>query len=235
MVALPEMKYLGNTLEREFELPPVLHEEFVELFRQNCRELGLDSSDGTAVAMADGQVGAGPATVVVGEPRTGGKRRAFIIMPFTERSDTRPKSFFDEVLRSLLTPAGVNAGFSVETAKRQGSDIIQSTIINELLDADLVIADLTDHNPNVLFELGLRMAEQKCVALIKANDTGRIFDVDNMLRVLEYNPNLWPSTLSVDLPAVTEHIQAAWDGRNSNQTYMKILRRGLSDAARQAG
>jgi hypothetical protein len=60
------------------------------------------------------------------------------------------------VLRSLLAPAGVNAGFVVETVKRQGSDVIQSTIINELLDADLVIADLTDHNPNVLCELGLR-------------------------------------------------------------------------------
>jgi hypothetical protein len=107
--------------------------------------------------------------------------------------------FFGEVLRSLLTRAGVAAGLVVETAKRQGSDIIQSTIINELLDADLVIADLTDHNPNVLFELGLRLSEHKPVALIKASDTGRIFDVDNMLRVLEYNPSLWPSTLQSDV------------------------------------
>jgi nucleoside 2-deoxyribosyltransferase len=131
-------------------------------------------------------------------------------------------------------PAAVDAGFSVETAKRQGSDIIQSTIINELLDADLVIADLTDHNPNVLFELGLRIAEHKPVALIKASDTGRIFDVDNLLRVHEYNQNLWPSTLAADLPVMTEHIKAAWDARNSGQTYMKILRRGISDIARQA-
>jgi nucleoside 2-deoxyribosyltransferase len=66
----------------------------------------------------------------------------------------------------------VNAGFVVETAKRQGSDVIQSTISNELLDADLVIADLTDHNPNVLFELGLRIAEEKPVALIKTATPG---------------------------------------------------------------
>jgi hypothetical protein len=55
--------------------------------------------------------------------------------------------------------------------------------VNDLLEADLVIADLTDHNPNVLFELGLRMAEDKPVALIKAIGTGKVFDVDNMLRV----------------------------------------------------
>jgi hypothetical protein len=38
------------------------------------------------------------------------------------------------------------------SVRKQGSDVIQSTIINQLLKADLVIADLTDHNPNVLFE-----------------------------------------------------------------------------------
>lgn len=51
-----------------------------------------------------------------------------------------------------------DAGFTVETANRQGSGVIQSTIVNEFLEADLVIADLTEHNPNVLFELRRRMA-----------------------------------------------------------------------------
>src|SRR5450759_2211376 len=111
------------------------------------------------------------------------------MMPFVEKTAERSKGFFQEVLRSLFTPAGVAAGFNVETANRQGSDVIESTIVNELLDADLVIADLTDHNPNVLFELGLRMAVEKPVALVKAAGTGKVFDVDNMLRVFEYQPN----------------------------------------------
>jgi hypothetical protein len=229
--SLPEMKYLGNTLEREFKLPPELHEEFSRLFRENCQELGITTGDSTGHADGsdDGAV-SGPPTVVLGVP-TGAasktKLKAFIIMPFVERAQsTRPQGFFAEVLRSLLTPAGVSAGFVVETANRQGSDIIQSTIINDLLEADLVIADLTDHNPNVLFELGVRMANDKPVALIKASGTGRIFDVDNMLRVLEYSENLWQSTIEKDLPAIVDHIKAAWDTRESDQTYMKILRRG---------
>ena len=150
-------------------------------------------------------------------------------MPFSEKNPARPKGFFEEVLRSLLTPAGLDAGFRVETANRQGSDVIQSTIINELLDADLVIADLTDHNPNVLFELGLRMAEDKPVLLVKAEGTGRVFDVDNMLRVFEYRPQLWRSTIEVDLPELTKHIKAAWDNRNAGQSYLKILRRAAVD------
>ena len=182
---LPEMKYLGNTLENEFKLAPPFHEEFSKLFRENCQDLGITS--GALAGSADASSPTSkPSTLVVGVPKGGDskkKPKAFIVMPFVEKNDARPNGFFKEVLRSLLTPAGVTAGFIVETANRQGSDVIQSTIVNELLEADLVIADLTDHNPNVLFELGLRIAEDKPVVLVKASGTGRIFDVDNMMRV----------------------------------------------------
>lgn len=227
---LPEMKYLGNTLQKEFGLHPDFHEEFSRVFRQNCQDLGiyagLTPSSGD-IALAPGAKEAkGAATVVIAEPKSRSGLKAFVIMPFVERNEDRPKGFFTEVLRSLITPAAVDAGFSVETASRQGSDVIQSTIINDLLEADLVIADLTDHNPNVLFELGLRMAEDKPVALIKATGTGRIFDVDNMLRVYEYNGNLWQSTIEKDLPSLAEHIKGAWENRERHMSYIKILRRG---------
>jgi hypothetical protein len=91
------------------------------------------------------------------------------------------------------TPAAKASQFTVKTANRQGSDLIQPTI-NDLIEADLVIADLTEHNPNVMFELGVRMAEDKPVVLIKAHGTGPLFDVDNMLRVFAYSPNLWQTT-----------------------------------------
>ncbi|MBS0204431.1 MAG: hypothetical protein JSS49_16125 [Planctomycetes bacterium] len=145
-------------------------------------------------------------------------------MPFSEKSSDYAEGFFTEVLRQLIAPAGRNAGFRVVTARKQGSDVIHSTIVNGLLDADLVVVDLTEHNPNVLFELGFRMREDKPVALIRASGTPAIFDVDNMLRVEEYNPCLWPSTVEADLPKLTAHIKGAWDNRDSAQTYMKILR-----------
>lgn len=227
---LPEMTYLSNTLESQFNIPPEHHDDFSKLFKENCDDLDLDSEEnsGDVTSLVDS-----PKTVLVGEPKGSqeGKPKAFVIMPFTERSSDRPKGFFSEALRNLITPAAVNAGFRVETANRKGSDIIQSTIINELLEADLVIADLTDHNPNVLFELGLRMAEDKPVALIKTEGTSRIFDVDNMIRVLEYNSNLWKSSVEKDLPKLEEHIKASWEGRASKQSYMKILRRQMALAA----
>jgi hypothetical protein len=146
-------------------------------------------------------------------------------MPFSERNSDRPAGFFEEVFDSLIKPAAEAAGFDVLTANKDGSDVIQSTIINELMDADLVVADLTDHNPNVLFELGLRMGlHEKPVAIIKTTDTGRIFDVDNMLRVFEYKGNLWPSTIKTDVPGLEGHMRATWEGKDTNRSYVSILR-----------
>src|SRR5437016_6288391 len=206
------MKYLGNTLEREFKLAPEFHEEFSRVFRENCEYLGITAG---APSNGSGPSPTRPTTVVVGEPSKKSTVKAFVIMPFTERVKDRPEGFFTEVLRSLITPAAVEAGFTVETANRQGSDVIQSTIVNELLEADLLIADLTDHNPNVLFELGLRMAEEKPVALIRAKGTAAIFDVDSLLRVLDYDPNLWKSTIEADVPKITSHIKGSWDNKEA--------------------
>jgi len=47
-----------------------------------------------------------------------------------------------------------------------------------------------------------------------------------MLRVFEYNPNLWPTTIEKDLPKLREFIAGAWENRESEKSYMKILRGG---------
>jgi hypothetical protein len=224
---LPEMQYLGNTLVRDFDLDPAFHEEFSKLFRENCTFLDIGSgfsgpdkpkpAHGSAVARDN-------STVILAEPDEKTGLKCFAIMPFRERESARSIGFFDEVLRALIAPAGRDAGFEVLTANREGSDVIHATIVNQLLDADLVVADLTENNPNVLFELGLRIAEDKPIALIRSKGTAPIFDVDNMLRVYEYDPNLWVSTIDHDRPRLTAHIKAAWDHKDSNLTFMKILR-----------
>ena len=49
-----------------------------------------------------------------------------------------------------------------------------------------------------------------------------------MLRVEEYDPSLWKSTIEKDVPRLTEHILGAWENRETVQTFMKILRRQRS-------
>lgn len=222
---LPDMKYLGNTLTKEFGLEPETHEEFARIFRENCQYLGIESGVPT-VTTGNGDEGetaaSAPDTVTLSEGSSNSSLTAFVILPFVERDAKHPKGFFAEVLRSIITPAAKDS--KVKTANRQGSDMIQSTIINDLIEADLVIADLTEHNPNVMFELGVRMTHDKPVVLMKAEGTGPLFDVDNMLRVFEYSPNLWPTTVEKDMPNLRDFIKGAWENRDSTKTYMKILR-----------
>jgi hypothetical protein len=149
----------------------------------------------------------------------------FVIMPFTERDDRHLTGFFEEVVVNLFTPAATAAGFEVQTAKRPGSDVIQATIVNDLLKADIVLADLTEHNPNVLFELGLRIMADKPIVLVRAKGTGPIFDIDNMLRVEEYDPSLWISTVEKDVPRLTAHILGTWENKDTMPTLMDILLR----------
>lgn len=225
--ALPEMKFLSNTLQSKFNIPLKDHLLFAEIFKKNCVYIGLKEG----VASKPSSIESGKDknhkdTIIVGEAAQKTGLNCFVIMPFKEREERHAQGFFNEALTKLIVPAASQSGFTITTANRKGSDVIQSTIINDLLNADLVLADLTEHNPNVLFELGMRMAKDKPVVLIRTKGTGQIFDVDNMLRVFDYDPNLWPSTIEQDLPKLAEFIKASWDNRDSGQTYLKILKGG---------
>jgi len=223
---LPELQYLQNTLQTTFKLDLKYHTEFVEVYKTNLDFLnrtGVNLTTGDSLPTVTQQVTSG--SVVVGQPKKKSALVAFVAMPFVEKTEKYPRGFFDEVLRNFITPAATEAGFQVRTARREGSDVIQSTIVNDLLEADIVIADLTEHNPNVLFELGLRMQLEKPIALIKAKGTPPIFDVDTLLRVMDYDPNLWRSTLDTDLPRLTNHIRGSWESRDTEQSYIQILRK----------
>jgi hypothetical protein len=225
---LPEHQYLANALENEFGILPSHHAEFTEVFTANCKYLGIENGLGNALPASHENGDTKSLDMrALGKPKGDFEYVIFVIMPFSEKGkQERPKGFFDEVLKSLITPAANRAGFAVETARREDSDIIHHTIINELLNADLVIADLTDHNPNVLFELGIRLAMEKPVVLIKSKDTGAIFDVDNLLRVYPYDQNLWNTTVQADVQALAERITGTWDNRENVVGYIRILTTG---------
>ena len=221
--SIPEQEFFNNVLQREFGLDPDFHEEFGEIFKANCKYLAIEKGLGQSAPKTPRKNEEAIDVQVIGEPKGKFDRTAFVIMPFSEKSDnSRPNGFFSEVLNSIITPAGNKAGFSVETAKQKGSDIIHRTIVRKLLEADLVVADLTDHNPNVLCELGIRLANEKPVALIRAKGTERIFDVD-IMRIEDYNPNLWSTTVKGDIDKISDHIKSTWDNRDTEPPYMEIL------------
>ncbi len=88
-------------------------------------------------------------------------KTCFVIAPIGEEgTDTRTRS--DQVLRHIIEPVAKECGY---TAIRADSiphpGIISLQIIEHLVSDELVIADLTDRNPNVFYELAIRHAFRK--------------------------------------------------------------------------
>lgn len=85
----------------------------------------------------------------------------FIICPLgNEHSEIRQKS--DKFLKYVFRPVLQNNGFkSIRADQIPKVGLITTQIINLILESPLVIADLTDSNPNVFYELAIRHAIRK--------------------------------------------------------------------------
>lgn len=216
---LPEKKYLYNTLQETFKVHKDYHEDFHSVYSENLKYLnGKRTGNGGGLRIQTDII-AEDSSQVVGSNNI--DKELFVIMPFSEKTDIYPSGYFDEVFSSLIVPAAADAGFIAKTANKNGSDIIHKTIVNSIYNAEIILADLTEHNPNVLFELGLAIAFKKKVAIIRAKGTRAIFDVDNSMRVLDYCPNLWKSTLEMDVEKLTNHLLATVESDEEN--YLDIF------------
>ncbi len=115
-------------------------------------------------------------------------RRCFVIAPIgAPGSETRKRS--DQVIRHLVEPVVTAHGFDkplrADNMDRPG--MITSQIVAELLDADLVVADLADRNPNVFYELAVRHAAKRPVVQIVSTgekDLPLPFDIAGMRTVV---------------------------------------------------
>lgn len=102
----------------------------------------------------------------------------FVISPIgQEGSEIRLRA--DQVLKHIITPVAKDCGYeNVLRADRISSPgLITNDIVENLVEADLVIADLTDHNANVFYELALRHAIRKPVVQIIKQGEAIPFDV----------------------------------------------------------
>lgn len=105
---------------------------------------------------------------------------------------------FEDYYREIYKPAIEQCGYK----SRRSDDLFRpSTIIQDIWfliqDATIILADLSERNPNVLYELGLAHAIQKPVILLSNNIEEVPFDLRS-LRILIYetkDPN-WSKVLS---------------------------------------
>lgn len=104
-------------------------------------------------------------------------KTCFVIAPIGEEG-SEPRKRSDLVFKHIIKPVTKRLGYEPEMphhVNEPGS--ISTQIIERLLSADLVVADLTDHNPNVMYELAVRHVVRKPVVQLIQKGQRLPFDI----------------------------------------------------------
>lgn len=98
------------------------------------------------------------------------------VMPIATTEGYRTNHW--ENIQQILVGTCENLGFKETRIVSSGQDIntIHKRIVNNLFHDDLIICDVSSRNPNVMFELGMRIAFDKPLIIIKDDDTPYCFD-----------------------------------------------------------
>lgn len=123
-------------------------------------------------------------------------QECFVIMPFTT-PEGYEADHFNKIYEQLFKPAIKMAGYEPHRVDEDiASNTIQSKIIGRLIDAPMVLCDLSTRNPNVLYELGMRHAFEKPVLLVQEVGTQRIFDISGITTVEYRNTRLYDEVVN---------------------------------------
>lgn len=117
-----------------------------------------------------------------------GKKKCFVVCPIGEEgTPTRKES--DQLYKHIIMPVCEACGFVANRVDQQNdANPITQTIIESLETAELVIADISNHNPNVFYEMGYRARTQKPMIHLKRKGETIPFDIAT-IRTLEYDLN----------------------------------------------
>lgn len=153
------------------------------------------------------------------------KKDCFIIMPIAE-VEGYPAGHFSHVYDNIIKPSCDLAGYSpVRADEVKETNLIHLDILKKLIEAPMAICDLSNRNPNVLFELGIRQAFDKPVVLIQEKGTPKIFDIAP-LRYLEYSKEMrYHEVLNIqqELKSSLEATAAAESDATNINSIVKLL------------
>lgn len=136
--------------------------------------------------------------------------RCFVAMPIRVHPDEaelyRDDEHWDHVYETLFAPAIEQAGMIPIKPVAEGSHMIHAEIIKNVTGADMVLVDLSSHNPNVFFEFGVRTAANKPIAVVRDEHTSIPFDTSGV-NTHKYLSGLHGWTIANEIEALANHLR----------------------------
>ena len=152
----------------------------------------------------------------------GPNRVCGVVMPISAIDDCTEAHWSD--VYSILSTAIKDAGFEANLVSNADDvGIIQKRIIQNLYDNPIVVCDVSGKNPNVMFELGLRLAFDKPTIIIKDNRTAYSFDTAP-IEHLEYPRDLRFNQVVDFRQKLTDKIVATHHRSQSDLNYTTFLK-----------
>lgn len=162
--------------------------------------------------------------------------RCFVAMPITTpevyAKQLNDSDHFIHVLDYLFKPALVRGSYEVISPISTGSELIPASIIKNLEQCELVLCDISALNPNVFFELGIRTALDKPVAIVRDSLTPTLpFDTSS-INVHMYDVGLRPWLLESEIAKLAEHISITHEKSAARNSLWRFF--GLTQKAEPA-
>lgn len=113
-------------------------------------------------------------------------KKCFVISPIGEEgSEIRKRA--DQVFKYIVSPVCESCDFeAIRVDMVNKADSITQTIIDYLVSADLVISDMSGHNPNAFYEMGYRASTGKPMIHLKEKNEKIPFDIAG-IRAFDYD------------------------------------------------
>lgn len=143
-----------------------------------------------------------------------------IVMPISSM-DGIPASHWQEV-KGIIERAVLDAGFKPRlVSDADDSGVIQKRIIHNLYHDEIVVCDVSAKNPNVMFELGLRLAFDRPTIIIKDDRTDYSFDT-SVIEHINYPRDLRHGLIEKFKDGLKQKIQAT-HSRLNDEDYTTFL------------
>ena len=154
-------------------------------------------------------------------PQIKEERRCGIIMPISKIVDCTQQHW--QEVKGIIEDAIKAAEFTpLLVSDADDSGIIQHRIVQNIYDNEMIVCDVSCKNPNVMFELGMRLAFDKPTIIIMDNDTPYSFDTAP-IEHLTYPRNLNYYDILDFKEKLTQKIKATYESY-LNQTANTFLK-----------